>query len=56
MKSIHQRPPSVASRRQAGHWEGDLLVGGGQRSAIAGSTGSCPAALAATSSIVSVMV
>jgi transposase, IS30 family len=21
MKSIHQRPPSVASRRQAGHWE-----------------------------------
>jgi IS30 family transposase len=35
MKSIHQRPPSVASRRQAGHWEGDLLVGAGQRSAIA---------------------
>jgi IS30 family transposase len=35
MKSIHQRPPSVTSRRQAGHWEGDLLVGAGQRSAIA---------------------
>jgi transposase, IS30 family len=35
MKSIHQRPPSVASRQQAGHWEGDLLVGAGQRSAIA---------------------
>jgi IS30 family transposase len=24
MKSIHQRPSSVASRRQAGHWEGGL--------------------------------
>jgi transposase, IS30 family len=35
MKSIHQRSPAVASRRQAGHWEGDLLVGTGQRSAIA---------------------
>ena len=35
MKSIRQRPSSVASRRQAGHWEGDLLVGAGQRSAIA---------------------
>jgi IS30 family transposase len=35
MKSIHQRPPTVASRQQAGHWEGDLLVGAGQRSAIA---------------------
>src|SRR5215213_5860656 len=35
MKSIHQRSSSVASRRQAGHWEGDLLVGAGQRSAIA---------------------
>jgi IS30 family transposase len=35
MKSIHQRPSSVASRHQAGHWEGDLLVGAGQRSAIA---------------------
>lgn len=35
MKSIHQRPAAVESRRQAGHWEGDLLVGAGQRSAIA---------------------
>jgi IS30 family transposase len=35
MKSIHQRPPSVVSRCRAGHWEGDLLVGAGQRSAIA---------------------
>jgi transposase, IS30 family len=35
MKSIHQRPASVDSRRQAGHWEGDLLVGAGHRSAIA---------------------
>src|SRR4029453_15517734 len=34
-KWIHQRPAAVASRRQAGHWEGDLLVGAGQRSAIA---------------------
>ncbi len=35
MKSIRQRPGSVESRRQAGHWEGDLIVGAGQRSAIA---------------------
>jgi transposase, IS30 family len=35
MRSIHQRPPTVASRRQAGHWEGDLIVGAAQRSAIA---------------------
>lgn len=35
MKSIHQRPPAVESRRQAGHWEGDLIMGAGQRSAIA---------------------
>lgn len=35
MKSIHQRPASVNTRRQAGHWEGDLLVGAGQRSAVA---------------------
>jgi len=34
MRSIHQRPPAVESRRQAGHWEGDLIVGAGQRSAI----------------------
>ena len=35
MKSIHQRPAAVQSRRQAGHWEGDLIVGAAQRSAIA---------------------
>jgi IS30 family transposase len=34
MKSIHQRPAAAQSRRQAGHWEGDLIVGAGQRSAI----------------------
>jgi transposase, IS30 family len=35
MKSIHQRPAAARSRRQAGHWEGDLIVGAAQRSAIA---------------------
>lgn len=35
MRSIHQRPSPAESRRQAGHWEGDLLVGTAQRSAIA---------------------
>jgi IS30 family transposase len=35
MKSIHQRPAAACSRRQAGHWEGDLIVGAAQRSAIA---------------------
>jgi IS30 family transposase len=35
MKTIHQRPAAALSRRQAGHWEGDLIVGAGQRSAIA---------------------
>ncbi|MGH3564001.1 MAG: IS30 family transposase [Mycobacterium sp.] len=34
MKSIHQRPAAVQSRRQVGHWEGDLIVGTRQRSAI----------------------
>ena len=35
MRSIHDRPEHVESRRQAGHWEGDLIVGSWQRSAIA---------------------
>lgn len=35
IRSIHDRPASVESRRQAGHWEGDLIVGSWQRSAIA---------------------
>jgi IS30 family transposase len=34
MKSIHQRPGAARSRRQAGHWEGDLIIGAGQLSAI----------------------
>jgi IS30 family transposase len=35
MKTIHQRPAAVEAREQIGHWEGDLIIGGGQRSAIA---------------------
>jgi IS30 family transposase len=34
MTSIHDRPAAVESRRQAGHWEGDLIIGAQQRSAI----------------------
>jgi IS30 family transposase len=34
MKSIRERPVAVESRGQAGHWEGDLIVGSAQRSAI----------------------
>ncbi len=35
LKSIHQRPAVVETRTRAGDWEGDLLIGAGQRSAIA---------------------
>ena len=35
MRSIHDRPKAVESRRQAVHREGDLIIGAGQRSAIA---------------------
>ena len=35
MKSIHQRPAVAAERSQVGHWEGDLIVGARQRSALA---------------------
>ena len=35
MRSIHDRPAAVTDRRQIGHWEGDLIVGGGQRAAMA---------------------
>jgi IS30 family transposase len=35
MKPIRDRPPAASSRRQAGHREGDLIVGAAQRSAIA---------------------
>jgi IS30 family transposase len=35
MKSIRQRPAVAEDRTQVGHWEGDLLIGAMQRSAIA---------------------
>jgi transposase, IS30 family len=34
MLSIHQRPFAPTDRSQPGHWEGDLIVGKNQRSAI----------------------
>jgi IS30 family transposase len=34
MLSVHERPAAVADRGQSGHWEGDLIVGKDQGSAI----------------------
>lgn len=34
MLTIHDRPFPPTGRAMAGHWEGDLIVGAGQRSAI----------------------
>jgi len=34
MRLIHQRPAEVNQRQTAGHWEGDLIIGGGQGAAI----------------------
>ena len=33
--SIDQRPPHINLREEVGHWEGDLMIGVGQKSAIA---------------------
>jgi IS30 family transposase len=34
MTTIDQRPPHIQDREEAGHWEGDLIMGSGNQSAI----------------------
>lgn len=34
MTMIHERPPEVDAKEEAGHWEGDLIVGVGSASAM----------------------
>jgi IS30 family transposase len=35
LKSIHDRPAAVETRSRVGHWEGDLILGAANRSAMA---------------------
>lgn len=34
MRPVHSRPTEANERRAPGHWEGDLIIGRGQRSAV----------------------
>jgi IS30 family transposase len=34
MSMVHQRPAAAEARREPGHWEGDLIIGRGQQSAV----------------------